>query len=200
MEPVENRLFDLMENFTFEALSEDDRLFVLSNMTEEAFRAQQKIFAATDQLEYPNAIPLPLALPSKKGALLMTPIPLYKSLIGAAAAALLVFFFWPKNSSQEKIVYVDKPYTSDTIYKMKIVYDTVFKVQTKTLLAVNDRKTDTVYLPSQSANAIAETRKLNGTSSIPLPALHENQLKNKGTSLRDENSTYLLPEMTAFGR
>ncbi len=200
MEPLENRLFDLLENFTFEDLSEDDRLFVLSNMSEDEFRGQRKILAVADQLEYPKAIPLPLALPAKKGALLMTSIPLYKSLITAAAAALLVFFFWPKNDPQEKIVYLNKPGTRDTIYHTKIVHDTIFQVNTKYLFASNTKKRDTVYLPVYVANTAVEPRMLNGASSVQLPELSENNLRNKGTSLRDENPSHLLPEILEFGK
>ncbi len=200
MEPTENRLFDLLETYSFAALTEEDRLFVLSNMTEEEFRVQQKVLVAADQLVYPQAVPLPLALPAKKSGGLMTPIPLYKSLISAAAAAMFIFFFWPKEQEGEKIVYLDKYSPADTIYKTKIVHDTVFKEKGGTLLAVNQKNPDTIYLYQENPSTAVAPRMLNATQSIPLPELNQALLKNRGKSLKEDNHSSLLPAISEFER
>lgn len=199
MESIENQLFDLLESYSFEALNEDDRLFVLSQMTEAEFRTQQKVMVATDHLIYPMAVPLPLKLPSKKSGFLLTPIPLYKSLIASAAAALLMFFFWPREETPEKIVYVENDHSTDTVFKTKIIHDTLYEVKKGSLLAVNTKLPDTVYVYSESSDVNEPSRKLKASNSIPLPELNEAQLKNNGKSQKDEDHSNLLPAISAFG-
>ncbi len=199
MESIENRLFDLLETYSFEALTEDDRLFVLSNMTEGEFRAQQKVLVAADQLVYPQVVPLPLALPAKNAGFFMTPIPLYKSLLGAAAAAMLVFFLWPEEETTEKIVYVKKDTSVDTVFRTKTVHDTVFKEKRGTLLAVNSKTSDTIYLYRESSVGIESSRKLKPSNSMVLPELNEAQIKTNGKSLKEEEYSALLPTIEAFG-
>jgi hypothetical protein len=195
MESIENRLFDLIEIYSFEALSEDDRLFVLSNLTEAEFRAQQKVLVAADQLVYPKVVPLPLALPAKKAGFLLAPIPLYKSLIGAAAAALLVFFMWPSRENTEKIVYVKNDQPVDTVFRTKIKHDTIFREKQAPLLAVNGKKPDTVYLYQENSVSYEQPRMLKATNSISLPELNEAQIKTKGKSLKEEAGSELLIKM-----
>ena len=198
MESIENRLFDLIETYSFEALSEDDRLFVLSNMSEAEFRVQQKVLVAADQLVYPQVVPLPMSLPEKKAGFLLTPIPLYKSLLGAVAA-MLVFFLWPKEETIEKIVYVKNEQPADTVFRTKIKHDTVYREKQAPLLAVNSKKPDTVYLVQESSIRYGQPRMLEATNAIPLPEWNEAQIKTKGKSLKEEDNSDLLPTVSAFG-
>lgn len=200
MEATENRLFDLLETFSFEALTEEDRLFVLSNMTEAEFRNQQKVLVAADQLVYPQVTPLPLALPTKKSGFLLAPIPLYKSLLGAAAAALFVFWMWPETKMEERIVYVKTEIPGDTIITTKTLYDTVFKVKEKILYAANQKPNDTVYLYTDNSSASSNRKMLEANISIPLPALNEAKIKTKGKSLKEEDYAIFLPEIPQFNK
>lgn len=123
----QEQLFALIESTPYEKLSSAEKSFVLNEISEQEYRLQHAILTKSDELDKNIPTPLPLVLEEKKSVLL-TPVPLYQSLIGIAAAAVLLFFILP--SGTKEIVTVTTPVAQvDTVYLEKQSIDTVVKIE-----------------------------------------------------------------------
>lgn len=199
MESIDNRLFDLLESFTFDALNEDDKLFVLTHMTEQEFRNQQKIIAATDELEYPAVVPLPLAIPNKKGGFWMAPVPLYQLLAGVAAAIIAVVLLWPKNQEGIQSMYTLNSNIADTVYHTKLVHDTVYKTEIEKIYISKNVEPKTVYVDCDLSNSKGPKRMLEVNTNGNSPSINPNDLTSKTNSMKNDETLKLLPEARGFG-
>lgn len=199
MESIDNRLLDLLESFTFDALNEDDKLFVLTHMAEQEFRNQQKIIAATDELEYPAVVPLPLAIPNKKGRFWMAPIPLYQLLAGVAAAIIAVVLLWPKNQEGIQSMYTLNSNIADTVYHTKLVHDTVYKTEIEKIYISKNVEPKTVYVDCDLSNSNGPKRMLEVNTSGNSPSINPNDLTSKTNSMKNDETLKLLPEARGFG-
>ncbi len=200
MEPSEIRLYDLLESTDFDNLSEDERLFVLSQMTEQEYRQQRYILVSASELDFPQAVPLPLLIPAKGQGFLTRSIPLYQVFMGAAASLLFVFFLWPKEKTNSEIIYVQGKTIVDTVFQTKTLFDTLFIEDTKTKRIAQNKTPDTVYILKQNySSSHLPPRKLEAPNAVSLPDLNPNQLKNKGRSMKEDDVTNLLPETRNFG-
>ncbi len=195
MESIENRLFDLLEKFSYEALSEDDKLFVLSQMTEQGFRNQQKVLLAADELVYPAPAPLPLVIPSKKSGFWMSPVPLYQIFLGAAAAIIAVILLWPKENDRNNLTAI-KP---ETIYKTEIVHDTVFERIEKEIPVAMASIPETVYIYQQSTNLPPPERMLEVNQTNSAIKINPSDLTSNTKSMKNDETAKLLPEVPEFG-
>jgi hypothetical protein len=199
MEPIENKLFELLENVSFDELKAEDLLFVLEYSSEKEYRAQRKIMVSASELEYPNIVPLPLAVPVKNTGGWMIPIPLYKVLLGTAAMFIGVWLMWP-NKKDGDIQFSEKIKTIiDTVYVTQTKVDTFFIKSNSPLIAKIDKKPDTVYVYEVRSNEKSSTRMLEPGVNQQVVILDENELKTKGKSMKNEETTSLLTKMPEFG-
>ena len=199
MESVESKLFDLLEIFSFEQLDSAQKSFVLQNMTQEEFRAQQKIMVAAGLIEFSEVTPLPLVVTKKKAAGLLIPIPLYKILTGAAATFLSVWFCWPTETNEGTQIIGETNIIRDTIFVTKIQHDTIRLYVEKPLLSKNEKAPDTVYIYEKSNNQLVSQRMLEPAENQPNIVLNDKTLKTKGTPIKDDETMNLLPSVQAFG-
>lgn len=199
MEPIENRLFDLLESFDFDQLSLEDKSFVLSNLSENDYRQQRKILAASADIKFPKAVPLPLVLPKPKTQFFSIPIPLYRVLIGAAASIVLLFYLWPKETLTKDSLYLHGKAIVDTVYQTQTLFDTVFIREKQNEKIVRSEIHDTVYIVLENILSTSISgRKLIGSNTVSLPKLDADHLKNTGKSLKDDDVSHLLPKLPYF--
>ena len=188
-EEIDARLYDLMDQKAFHELNKDEKSFVLSQMSEEAYSFQRSLLESTSELEYPNPAPLPLFNQKPTVVWYKRPIPLYQVL--AAAAVLLLFFTMfmkleTNGQSPNRTIAQKQPEPM-----IQVIYDTIVRevpVVRSSIAVIHDTVTylQTVYTQTSIDRLLNVPREF---SSIPL---HEVVASTQVTSFNDDKTTKLL--------
>ena len=187
----EERLFELLESKNFNQLSATEQVFVLGQLSQEAYEFQRSILieATENELEIPAVAPL--VLPEKKKKAIV--IPLYQAILAVASVVILFVLLWPSDKTVTKVVYQQANSKPQTI--TKFVHDTVFVTNSgiATVKYVYDTiyKTITQYSEERSSFQ-AENRLLEAQTSFQLPALTSDLFRVNSLSLKDDSSLNTL--------
>ncbi len=199
MEEHIERLFDLLETKPFEALSEDERAFVLAHITEDEYTAQRRVIGATSELTYDVPEPLPMTGISGK-SFLKKSVPLYQVLIGAACLLIGVFIFRNSDTSRVGFDLIDEPIAfsvSQTPQVIQVVHDTV--IERIPGIQVPGKVTrDTLTIVQTVFTNRNENRMLDVTVPSLTVDLNKGLLESKSLSAKEDNSVGLLPKMSEF--
>lgn len=200
MEENMSDLFDLIESKAFEDLTKEERIFVLSEMTEEEYRLQGKIIAATEQLEFQEQQPLPLVLPEVKTSILTKAVPLYQVLIAAACLLVGFFIFSNRDGKAVEINFFQDPLKvslTNHPETVKYIHDTIIKkLDLRSPIRVVRDTIQTVQTIFVNRN---ETRLLEAGNSLNTIPLEAGFFETKTLSAKDDGSIKLLPKLMDFG-
>lgn len=181
----EERLFELLESKNFDQLTTAEQVFVLGQLSQEAYEFQRSILieAAENELEIPAVAPLILPEKQKKAIV----IPLYQAIMAVASVVILFVLIWPSNPTTTKIVYKkSKPHTIT-----KFVHDTVFIANPD--IATVKYVYDTIYENIVESVPIAsQNRLLEAQVSFQLPALTSDLFRVNSLSMKDDSSLNTL--------
>jgi hypothetical protein len=181
-----------IEQFDFEALSADQKKVVLDEMSAEQYAQLRQTILASQNLfsEADNYQPKAFIPTSEATNFLLTPIPLYKALVGMAAAVLLMLLAFPIKKmvlNQQQVKYVT---VFDTIETEKYVYDTVERIIEKPVVQ------EKIVYVNQPVNiaSVQDSRRLLDVPVAPVYlSFSPSVLQNKGTSLKDDTVKFDLP-------
>ena len=194
MEEQHERLFDLIESKSFEELTNEEKSFVLSHMTEAEYKLQQNVIAAAPALEYPDTDPLSLELPKAKKHFLNRSVPLYQVLIGAAC---LVVLFMVGNQKSYSLNWRFSEYPLEISVtgasSGKIIHDTIVK-EIPVFRTASTIIRDTVTIVERILQQ-PEQRLLEVKNTIVYPELSEKLLETKSTPFKDDQTAQFLPSM-----
>lgn len=200
MEKNIEKLFDLISEKSFEKLSKEEMEFVLEQMSQEEYELQRSIITATDELEYPSAVPLALDEPTEAVPLLKRSVPLYQVLIGAACLIVGFFLFSGKSRLDLKF---DSSLTEFQLENpntlVNVIHDTVFKEASSARAAISysKPKVDTVYIV-QTVDYNQGTRMLDlGIANVSVN-LNNKPRQVSGVSSKNDKTTNLLPTAQTY--
>lgn len=192
----ESKLFDLIESTDYFNLSNEDKKFVASQISEEEYQLQRRILSDSSNLfENEEIKPLPLMIPIEQKSKRVKTIPLYQAILAVASVCILFLLFWPINNKimnqGNEFVAASKP--KDIIQKENI-HDTIVqyihdvKVIEKIVIdTVREYITETNF-------TIPDNRLLEATNSISIPVLKKEDIITKGVSLKDDQSSrFIIP-------
>lgn len=172
---MEEKLVDLLEQKSFDELTNEEHVFVLKHLSEEEYRMQHTVFCQLANLETPQLTVQPLVIKAEKKAIV---VPLWQVLAGAACLILAFILAYPKDEvvefadSKRVKKEIDTLYVQrvDTIYipsekeKNKVVYrtDTVHITEYRTKeVSVNTPENNVVVSPStKPGSTLKEDRDL----------------------------------------
>jgi hypothetical protein len=188
-EEIEARLFDLMDQKAFNDLNEEEKQFVLSQMSEEEYSFQQTLMEDTAELNYPDPTPLPLFSQKTTVVWYKRPIPLYQVLSGAAIL-VLIFSLFLKNETGGKLP-TNQTAQNDAEPVIQKIYDTIIRevpVFTSSIKVIHDTvdRLQSVFTPSPTNRLINVPREFN---SIPL---QEVIASNQPPSFKEDKTASLL--------
>lgn len=186
MEHIPVELFDLLESVSFDALSQEQRQLVLQWMTEEEYRAHQKITLEAAELEYTLPESAPLVIPESHQPFWKKPIPLWQA-VSSIAAILLLFFFLPQQSESTPAVAKATPaiqFVHDTVIQ-QLPPDTIFTVATRWII-------DTIYIGSTLVQELPQ-RILDAPNNLYIP-LKAAFSEVSSISLKEEKNRISIPE------
>jgi hypothetical protein len=200
MEDDLSRLFDLIESKPFGELNNEERDFVLKQITEEEYSLQRKIHASARELAFEEAIPAPLVIPAAKKQILTRTIPLYQVLIGVACLLVGFFVFSNRKGNSIDIQFLENPVQVSLINapgEVKIIHDTIReKLGLRSpVQVVRDTVTQvqTVFVTRN------ETRLLEAGNTLNSIPLDKNLLETGALSAKDDGSVKLLPNLNDYG-
>jgi len=202
MEDHISQLFDLIASKAYRSLTNEEKAFVDQHISPEEYEMQRSIIASTEELEYPDAIPLALETPPVSQPILMRTIPLYQVLIGAAC--LLVGFFLFSGKKALDVNFSGDPFNISVQHNspvIQVIHDTVFKSlpllkSTSAALSNMSYVIDTVYVLNEQY--AANTRMLDASVPSLNLKLNESLVQSSGLSAKDDKSTTLLPKSQEF--
>lgn len=191
----ESRLFDLIETKNWEELSSEEQHFVAQHISVEEYRLQRNVVLGAEELYQDEILPLPLSLPgTQKRTVTQRTIPMYQALIAIAATILIFLWIWPRDN-QTEIAQANQTNAEQAVAQTKTeyVYDTIVRYVT---LVKNAEKAvkDTVYKMVSLTQIVPEPILLQA-SAPPLPDLKKENLSTAGTSLKEDNTSQLLPRI-----
>lgn len=181
----EERLFELLESKNFDQLSAAEQVFVLGQLSQEAYDLQRSILVEATENDIEIPIVAPLVLPEKQKKAIV--IPLYQAIMAVASVVILFVLIWPSNPTTTKIVYQkSKPQTIT-----KFVHDTVFVANSG--IATVKYVYDTIYENIVESVPIAtQNRLLEAQASFQLPALTADLFRVNSLSMKDDSSLNTL--------
>lgn len=200
---TETRIFDLLEKYSFEQLSEQDNIFVLSEMSKEEYDFQREIMLGAAELDYNIPKPLPFAAPLARVVFWKRPIPLYQ--VSVAAALIFGFFLFTRNEEERKNTDVSfgalVSLNNNFISRTDTVFDTITQFSPMITLIH-----DTVYLKEFLTEYVVESE--NNALSRPLASLESTAFPNlvssfgpvKNASLKGDETAHLIPKALSFGQ
>jgi len=184
----------LLHSKNYSELNKLEKEFVLSQYTKDDYILERKVIVNAQTLfENDDVVsPIPLLIPAQKKSILFGQIPLYQTALLVAATILFMILIRPNKleslKSKEVIKYIVQTDTVE-IQKEVIKYDTIFRTIEKPIYINKD-----IYVQSKPcAEPIKEApRLLNSSSTIVLPELTQNNIQNKGKSMKDDNLSSLI--------
>lgn len=199
MEDRISRLFDLIASKSFEELNDEEKNFVLKEISEAEYRLQRTVLASTAELDVEEAEPLPLILPNDKKRALGRTIPLYQAMIAAAACLAAGFFLFPHSkSSSIDFQFLENPIRislANVPNKMEIIHDTIREqlYLNSPVKLVHDTMTIVQTVVVQNETRMLEAG--NGLNPIPLD---KDLLRTRTLSAKDDGSVELLPNLNDY--
>lgn len=189
----ESRLFDLIEKFDFEELSEQDRKFVLEISSLEEYSLQRKILYESEAVFSSNTLePRSLIITSSKNVKNVRVIPLYQALLAVAAVILVFVLSWPKEqktTNNEVQVSI-----TDTVYKTQFIRDTILKIIPQVKYVIQKEvEFQTVY-----ASSLEEPELLEVAQQFTLPSISKESIQSRGISLKEDQSSKFVSSIPAF--
>jgi|GEM_PF-1746344 len=211
LNPEEIRLLELLESKDFDALTAEERVFVATQLPAAEYVLQRRILTGIDRQEDEIPQPRPLALPSEKSAipLLRRTVPLYQAVLAIAAVWTCFFWLWPNErpaDMPQQIVSADTIPTSsaqaeqtpqivhDTVVRYVPVYQSTGKTPQQADLPESFQKADNY----QATSAVLRGTELRST--LPLSALTPENIATSGTSLKEDQLSFLVPDIRDFQR
>lgn len=194
LNPDEEKLYDLLESKDWNALTETEKALVLRQMTAEEYSFQRRMLAeASDDLYPETEKPLPLVIPMHRKPLIQRSIPLYQAL--AAVAAVIVFFLLIRPAQIETPVVIQSPESVQQAQTtVQTVHDTVIRYVVSSQ-KVQQKVVDTIREFLAFPEAAQEPRMLEAANDLPPADLSRERLENRGVSLKEENTSHLLPKI-----
>lgn len=188
-EVMDARLFDLMDQKAFNELNEEEKRFVLTQMSEEEYSFQQTLMEESADLNYPNPAPLPLSIQKTTVVWYKRPIPLYQ-VLAIAAILVLMFTLFLKNESGVNLP-TKQTAQNDTEPVIQVIYDTIIRevpVFTSSIKVIHDTvdRLQSVFTPSPTNRLINVPREF---TSIPL---QEVIASNQPPSFKEDKTASLL--------
>jgi hypothetical protein len=188
-EEMDARLFDLMDQKAFNELNEEEKRFVLSQMSEEEYSFQQTLMEDSADLNYPDPVPLPLSIQKTTVVWYKRPIPLYQ-VLAVAAILVLMFTLFLKNESDVKLP-TKQTAQNDSEPVIQVIYDTIIRevpVFTSSIKVIHDTvdRLQSVFTPNPTNRLINVPREF---SSIPL---QEVIASNQPPSFKEDKTASLL--------
>ena len=117
----EERLYDLLEQKAFEALTSEEKIFVLTYLDEQSYRLQRAMLLGAQETKHTIPTPKPLVLPRKEGKT----IPMYQAVLAVASVIVFFLFFMPKKEETIRTIYKQAPVQVST----QTIYDTIVQVK-----------------------------------------------------------------------
>jgi hypothetical protein len=181
----EERLFELLESKNFDQLSAAEQVFVLGQLSQEAYEFQRSILVEVTENDIEIPAVAPLVLPEKQKKAIV--VPLYQAILAVASVVILFVLIWPSNPTTTKIVYQkSKPQTITNI-----IHDTVFVANSG--LATVKYVYDTIYENIVESVPIAtQNRLLEAQAAFQLPALTSDLFRVNSLSMKDDSSLNTL--------
>lgn len=193
----EARLFDLIESKNWEDLTPEERSFAETQISQEEYVFQRRILAESEDLYPAETEPLPLAIPVVTSTLVAREtIPLYQAVIAVAATVLIFLMIWPGEVKTEVAIKqpVSEVIQTDPVVEKQYVTDTIIRYVT--LPASNAQIiVDTIREFITATKLYEEPKLLEVASNLIIPELSKESLSTKGASLKEENTSQLLPKM-----
>ncbi len=197
LNPNENLLVDLIENYDFFELNEKDKLFVLEQMSQEDYDFQRIIISEAKHVWETNITPKPLEIVSKNTQRKGIVIPLYQAILAVASVIILFILIWPKDQiNNDKLL---KFTENDTIIQTKIVHDTFVKYVPKIkYVEKNIPQTKIEYITVYEDKAMDEPRLLDVAQSLNLPPITKELIQNQGNSLKEDQSSRFIKPIVIY--
>lgn len=193
----EEELLNLLEQKDYEQLTEFEKKFVESILSEKEFRERREIitsgaFIYSDRIQ---AIPAPLAKQRSESTSFFTKqIPMYQVMIGAAALIVFFVLIIPFVGKEDIVPRETIIVQHDTVITEKEIHDTVIRESTVPVYV-----TQTVYLnPDRYLNCEREEPRLLQTGPVKSPEISSRMMENKGQSLKEDATSVLLTDLGVF--
>lgn len=198
LNPDEEKLYDLLESKNWNALTEAEKALVLSQMTADEYSFQHRMLAEASDDLYPETEmekPLPLVIPMHRKPLIQRSIPLYQAL--AAVAAVIAFFLLTRPAQVETPVVIQSPESVQHAQtSVQTVHDTVIRYVVSSQ-KVQQKVVDTIREFLAFPQAAQEPRMLEASNNLPPADLSRERLENRGVSLKEENTSHLVPKIVS---
>lgn len=177
---MEEKLVDLLEQKSFDKLTNAEREFVLKHLSEEEYRMQHTVFCQLPNLETPPLTVQPLVIEKEKKALV---VPLWQVIAGAACLILAFVLAYPKNEIVE--IANSKPVKKDidTMYVQRV--DTIYLPSGKGKNKIIYR-TDTVHVTEYRTKEVYINTSENNVVSSPVT--------KPGTTLKEDRDLGWVPK------
>lgn len=117
----EERIYDLIEQKEFDALTSEEKAFVLTYLDEQSYRFQRALLLDAQNSTKSIPTPKPLVLPRKEGKT----IPMYQAVLTVASVIVFFLFFMPKKEETIRTIYKQAPVQVST----QTIHDTILQVK-----------------------------------------------------------------------
>lgn len=209
LSPEEIRLLELLESKNYDALTAEERAFVETQLDAAEYQLQRRIIsdAAFGETLIPQPRPLFLPQPAATKPLFSRTVPVYQAVLAIAAVFVCFFLLWPDETpagltgsivAQDTIL----PQRAESIATTKVIHDTV--VQHVPIYKSNHTEQSA---PSESFREMedpqagpVDARPTELRSTLVLPKLKPENLVTSGTSLKDDQLSFLVPDINGFQR
>ncbi len=179
----EERLFELLESKNFDQLTAAEQVFVLGQLSQEAYEFQRSILSEASENEIEIPAVAPLILPEKKKKAIV--IPMYQAIMAVASVVIMFVLLWPSDNTETKVVYQQATSKPQTI--TKFIHDTVFVANPG--IATVKYVYDTIYENIvESVPVATQNRLLEAQASFQLPALTADLFRVNSLSIKDDSS------------
>ena len=196
LSPNESKLFDLLHTKNFSDLNSNNKAFVLKLTTQKEYELEREIILTAPQIfeDEETVKPLPLIIPAKSKGVLLTHMPLYKTLLAVAATVIFMLLIFPIHKYNDLVKtrteYIVKMDTIE-IEKQIYLHDTIYQTIEKPIYIEKQifAESNPCVKPIDEA-----PRLLNSSPSLQLPELTTQIMESKGKSLKDDNLSSLIVE------
>lgn len=202
------KIYDLLEQKTFAALTDNERAMVLAEMTEQEFTLQRQfIQQTTHALQQEQLQPKPIVhqnlkasfrkqYPSANGvsSLLSLQIPLWMALLGMLSVAIVFSYINQKKTHEPVKPAIEKEEEKIFVYQMDTIYiekDTESKKPPRDSAAIEYQKGDTVQ--SVPNHIVQSTRNINYLIEQPLTYYDSNAINNINQQVRGQQLEEDMP-------
>lgn len=181
---AEERLFELLESTDFDQLSAEDSAFVEQHLSRADYELQRRVITESQHAFPPPPQAKPLRLAPVR--FIGRTVPLYQALLSVAATVALFLFLWPESvqPKEQSTSHPQQLVSADTIVQTKIVTDTVIRY-----IERERAKNHSTTATSPETVIDADPMRVWEAGAIELPAITEELVKTKGSSLQEDTAT-----------